>query len=552
MTTPFALSSRYIDDLLELDPLFATSLGVREHAGEWGDTGLSGAAAKADLAARYRADLQRHLDHPDSRERLAAHVLVAELGELVEEFEHGDHLTDLSHMASSFHWYTRVFDLMPKDTVSDWSPIVMRLATIDRAYSGLQERLEAGRAAGHVVARRQVESVVAQAKRLSAAGGALDLLLRDAPPEVQDTALDAVMKARAAIQQFGQWLERTYGPDAKHEDAAGEPRYRRRASRFVGIEVEPLEAYEWGWGEFHRLVAEMERVATDIVPEGGLLAATELLERDPSRAAPSRDSFLEFIEARQELALAELDGSHFDVAPPLRTITVNLAPPGSPLGAYYLRPSEDFSRPGGIWYSVGDQEVFPLYHHVSTAYHEGFPGHHLQVGTAMANADRISRAHRLAVWYPGYGEGWALYSELLMQELGYFEIPDFHFGMLAKHLYRATRIVIDVGLHLGLTIPEHAPVGAGEPWSFDLATQYLRRFGFRTPDQSVAETLRYLGWPGQAIAYKLGEREILSLRREARTSLGDQFDLKQFHDRVIGHGAMRFDLLRRIVLHGSV
>ena len=124
--------------------------------------------------------------------------------------------------------------------------------------------------------------------------------------------------------------------------------------------------------------------------------------------------------------------------------------------------------------------------------------------------------------------------------------------MLAKHLYRATRIVIDVGLHLGLTIPEHAPVGAGEPWSFDLATQYLRRFGFRTPDQSVAETLRYLGWPGQAIAYKLGEREILSLRREARTSLGDQFDLKQFHDRVIGHGAMRFDLLRRIVLHGSV
>ena len=277
---------------------------------------------------------------------------------------------------------------------------------------------------------------------------------------------------------------------------------------------------------------------------------TDLLETDPARAAGSPEAFVEFIQARLDGARSELMGTHFDVAADIEPLTVNLAPPGGPLGAYYLPPSEDFTRPGGVWYSMGDQTVFPRYHHVSTAYHEGVPGHHLQVGTAMVNADGISRAHRLMVWYPGFGEGWALYAERLMLELGYFERPDYVFGMLAKQLYRAARVVVDIGLHLGLTIPAGAPIGAGEAWSFELATEYLRTYGFRTPDQAVSETMRYLGWPGQAIAYKLGEREILSIRAEAERRRGTAFDLKAFHDQIIGNGAMRLDQLREVVLEG--
>ncbi len=292
----------------------------------------------------------------------------------------------------------------------------------------------------------------------------------------------------------------------------------------------------------------MEVVAATIVPGGGIEEARHDLETDPTAAAHSREEFTAFILDREMQALEQLGGTHFDVADRLRTIPVNIAPPGGPLGAYYVRPSEDFTRPGGVWYSVGDQTVFPLYHHVSTAYHEGFPGHHLQTGTAMVNADRISRAHRLAVWYPGYGEGWALYAERLMHELGYFEQPGYHFGMLAKHLYRATRVVVDIGLHLGLTIPDAAPLGGGEGWTFARAAEYMRVYGFRTPDQAEAEVLRYLGWPGQAIAYKLGEREILSIRDDARRRCGPDFDLKRFHDRVIGNGAMRLDMLREVVL----
>ena len=162
--------------------------------------------------------------------------------------------------------------------------------------------------------------------------------------------------------------------------------------------------------------------------------------------------------------------------------------------------------------------------------------------------DRLVAAITHAKW--AVAEGWALYAERLMLELGYFERPDYVFGMLAKQLYRATRVVVDIGLHLGLTIPAGAPIWAGEAWSFELATEYLRTYGFRTPDQAVSETMRYLGWPGQAIAYKLGEREILSIRAEAERRRGVAFDLKAFHDQIIGNGAMRLDLLREVVLQG--
>jgi uncharacterized protein (DUF885 family) len=162
----------------------------------------------------------------------------------------------------------------------------------------------------------------------------------------------------------------------------------------------------------------------------------------------------------------------------------------------------------------------------------------------MANSDRLSRAHRLTVWYPGYGEGWAMYAERLMGELGFLERPEYEFGMLAKQLYRATRVVVDIGLHLELRVPGSAPIGSGEPWSYQVATEYMRRFGFRTEAQSHAEVLRYLGWPGQAISYKIGEREILSIRSETERRLGTGFDLKHFHSEMIGNGAMGLAMLR--------
>jgi len=118
---------------------------------------------------------------------------------------------------------------------------------------------------------------------------------------------------------------------------------------------------------------------------------------------------------------------------------------------------------------------------------------------------------------------------------------------LAKQMYRAARVIVDIGLHLGKDIPLSAPIAPGEKWSFERAVELMRVYGFRTEDQASDEVLRYLGWPGQAIAYKLGEREILSIRDDTKTRLGSAFDLKEFHSTVLNHGAMRLDLLREVV-----
>ena len=140
-----------------------------------------------------------------------------------------------------------------------------------------------------------------------------------------------------------------------------------------------------------------------------------------------------------------------------------------------------------------------------------------------------------------------MYVERLMHELGYFERPEWVFGMLASHLFRAARVVTDIGLHLGFTIPDGAPLFSGELWDFERAVRFMTEIGLQPPDYAESEVIRYLGWPGQAISYKVGEREILRLRAAERQRLGARFDLKDFHSRVLGSGEMGLELLGRVV-----
>lgn len=552
MTTPFDLADRLVDELLALLPPLATSLGIPGHDHRWGDTGPEGSDALADLARRYRSALADHLDDEDPDQRHAARVVSAFFSERLAGYERGDHLRDLGHTASGFQGFREIFDIMDKGSLEGWQAICARLETLDEALTGYRRRLEVGLARRDTVAVRQVRSVLDQARELAGDRSAYHLLSGQAEASgfhtIRDRLDAAVGRARAAMADFARFLERSYLPHAQPEDGVGPERYAPQAERFLGLAIDPLEVYEWGWEELARLRSEALRVGNQIVPGVSVREVADLLEGDPERAAPSLDAFLAFVAERQERALADLDGSHFDVPPEGRIVTVNAAPPGGALGAYYLAPSEDFTRPGGIWYSVGDHTTFPRYQEVSTAYHEGFPGHHLQIVTAMANRDRLCRAHRALIWYPGYGEGWALYAERLMEELGYLEQPDYVFGMLASHLFRAARVVVDIGCHLGLEIPAGAPIAAGERWTFETAVAYMEQIGLQPTAYARSDVTRYLGWPGQAISYKVGEREILALRDEDRRRRGAAFDLKDFHHRVLDNGELRLDMLREVVL----
>jgi uncharacterized protein (DUF885 family) len=550
VTSAFQLASDYVDDLCSLDPVLCTQLGIPGSDGDWGESfGIAGVAASLALAERYRRLVQPLLEDADYRQGLTARVMLASFDEAKTAFDAGDHLRDLRHMASPLHQIRLIFDVMAVDTPQGRADVRRRLETVRVPLDDYRRMLETGLEQREVVALRQVRSVIDQTRRMERDPASLDAIVArvtGAGGDIGETAM-AAESARSAFGEFGDWLETRYLPHASDVDAVGREVYERAADRLVGMPVDPDEAYEWGWEEFGRLLDEMGRLAESIIPGAGVDAAKQYLETDPAVTVEGTDALLEFVSKTLDEASAELAGAHFDVPDVIRPLTVQLAPPGGPLGVYYRRPSEDFSRPGGVWYSIGDQNLFPLYQHVSTAYHEGFPGHHLQIATAMYRSEEISRFQRLLTWCPGYGEGWGMYAEVLMGELGYLENPHHRFGMLAKQMYRTARVLVDIGLHLGLRLDEASPIAPGSRWGFEIAVEFMTVYGFRTPAQAHDEVLRYLGWPGQAIAYKLGERELLEIRADTRKRLGDRFDLREFHAAVLDHGTMRLDVLRQLV-----
>lgn len=545
--TPFELSEALIDDLVAISPMTATSLGLAGSDHLWDDLSPAGHEIRLQMARRYRSAFEEHLDHAQPDQRHAAVVLVGFLDTLIQDYETGDYLLDLGHIYCSFTVVRDLLDIMPRDTPEAWSNISARLSALGEPLDGWKELLAEGVRRGKVVARRQVESVIEQVEDMAGPESRLVGLVAHArtlgfPTDEMESSVE---EARTALTGMADWLRTEYLPHAVEEDGVGRERYLRAAEAFLGMVIDPEETYAWGWEEIARLREEMQRVAAEIDPDRTVEEVIETLESDPDRAV-DRDDFPAFVQERLDAAVADLHGSHFDVPEPVQSVTVSLAPPGGALGAWYIQPSADWERPGSVWYSLGERIRIPRWQEVSTAYHEGFPGHHLQVGTAMYQSEHLSKTHRLLIWYPGYGEGWALYAERIMDELGYFELPEYRLGMLASQLFRAVRVVVDIGLHLRLDIPEHAPLHGGEPWTFERAVEYMDRIAFQPGDHAVSEVKRYLGWPGQAISYKVGEREILDIRQQLEKQ--DGFDLKEFHRRLLVGGELRLDYLRERML----
>ena len=208
-------------------------------------------------------------------------------------------------------------------------------------------------------------------------------------------------------------------------------------------------------------------------------------------------------------------------------------------------PSEDWSRPGRVWWSVPDGiDTFATWKEVTTVYHEGAPGHHLQISHTLAEQENLNRWQRLMCWVSGHGEGWATYAERLMGELGYLDDPGAHLGMLDMQLMSAANVALDIGVHLELEIPEGTGWREGERWNAEIAREFLRAHSSWEDKRLRFELHRFLGWPGQVLSYKLGERIWLQARDEAKARGGDTFSLKDFHTKALSLGAMGLDPLR--------
>ena len=548
----FLLADRYVDQLAALQPMLATQMGVPGFDGQWGVQDPSG---WQDIGALFKRTLSAIEALPPSdrhREQLGRRVLKDHLSGRVERIEHGHPLQDLNNIASPVQGFRETFDLMPKVSADDWELIASRLSSLHGAVDGYIESLSEGRRRGLAAARRQVEACIEQCRVNSGSGsffyqlsaGAHDAQVPDALQAEVDTGAAA---ARLAYAHLANYLEDEYLPDSVEADGVGLERYRRASRHFLLTEIDHEAVYHWAWQEVAALRAQMVEVGRQIDPALGFQEIVQLLKTGADYVVSSEAEFLSQMRQCQMDALDQLDGTVFDVPVPIKQIDVQIAPPGTTLGAYYIQPSEDFSRAGSVWYAkLTDTSVYPLFDEVTTAYHEGFPGHHLQIGVQMCLGDELTRAHRLAIWYDGYGEGWALYAERLMDELGFINRPEYRFGLLCSQLMRACRVVIDIGMHLGLTIPKDAVFHSGDIWTFDLAVEMLRDYGLMSPVGARSEVTRYLGWPAQAISYKVGEQFILDLRAQAEHEAW--FTLKEFHRRILVSGPVGLDHLKELIL----
>ena len=548
----FLLADRYVDQLAALQPMLATQMGVPGFDGQWGVQDPSG---WQDIGALFKRTLSAIEALPPSdrhREQLGRRVLKDHLSGRVERIEHGHPLQDLNNIASPVQGFRETFDLMPKVSADDWELIASRLSSLHGAVDGYIESLSEGRRRGLAAARRQVEACIEQCRVNSGSGsffyqlsaGAHDAQVPDALQAEVDSGTAA---ARLAYAHLANYLEDEYLPDSVEADGVGLERYRRASRHFLLTEIDHEAVYHWAWQEVAALRAQMVEVGRQIDPALGFQEIVQLLKTGADYVVSSEAEFLSQMRQCQMDALDQLDGTVFDVPVPIKQIDVQIAPPGTTLGAYYIQPSEDFSRAGSVWYAkLTDTSVYPLFDEVTTAYHEGFPGHHLQIGVQMCLGDELTRAHRLAIWYDGYGEGWALYAERLMDELGFINRPEYRFGLLCSQLMRACRVVIDIGMHLGLTIPKDAVFHSGDIWTFDLAVEMLRDYGLMSPVGARSEVTRYLGWPAQAISYKVGEQFILDLRAQAEHEAW--FTLKEFHRRILVSGPVGLDHLKELIL----
>ena len=528
---------RFIEDGIKLSPLSATYMGIPGYDDKLDDLSPTGAKKGEDLV-RNTLNAVKNETPANEFDRIAKEVAIERLSSELKLSETKESHVTFNLIASPVTEIRQIFEMM-KDSPELVSNVTKRLSGIKSAFDGWRLTIEEAAKDGKVNQKRQVLATAGQLDTF-AKGGFTAVAAKFNPAKDNSELLQAAKSAESACAELATWLREKYAPMSQPEDGVGETRYKLWARHFTGADLNIRETYEWGVQELQRINDRMWVAAKKLYPDAATLReVADRLEKDPRYIVEGEDELIRRLKEFIEIAVERLDGKEFDIDPRIRNCDARLGPEGSASAAYYMGPSEDLSRPGTTWFPTMGRKTFGWWHIVSTWYHEAVPGHHLQIATSMVNADRLNRFQRNRVFVSGYSEGWALYAERLMDELGAFEDPGFEMGYLSAQGLRAARVVVDIGMHCGYKDFD------GNVWNADSAFKILHERALLDDISARSEVDRYLGWPGQAISYKVGERFWMEARESAKVRLGSRFELKKFHAFALGLGPMGLDPFQR-------
>lgn len=553
--TPSDLDARadsYVRDVARLNPLAATDWGLPGDPGTLPDYSPAGQEEMLDLARSLVTDAHR-IAPADGVDRITASAIIESLGAEIDLEEADEWLGSVNNIASPIQDIRMSFDLMEKESAEDWGQVARRLHAVAAALGGYQESLRLAASHGRIAARRQIGIGIEQSRGLADSGNYFAELAEEGVALVNgDAALERDLRAGAAeaARAYGE-LADMLGAElldrAPARDGIGRERYARFSRASIGAVVDLDETYEWGLSQLAEIDAQQRAIATELYGAGtGVREALDRLNDEPSLQLHGTDALREWMQGIADGAIADLDGTQFDIPAPARRIECMIAP-SQDGGIYYTGPSQDFSRPGRMWWAVPEGETtFHTWQERTTVFHEGVPGHHLQISQAIAESGTLNLYRRLASWNSGHGEGWALYAEGLMAELGYQDEPANRMGLLDSMRLRAARVALDIGVHLGKERP-----GGGGVWDRDFAWSFLKENVAMADGFLDFELNRYLGWPGQAPSYKVGQRLWEQLRAEYlewAPGHGEEATPKAFHSKALKLGSLPMATLREAVL----
>ena len=542
------IANEYFEKVLDLNPVHATELGRKGVETLYPDYSPAGEKAFARLAKKTLKKVDNVLPIDDV-DLVTLDALQERLSLYRKQHKAGFGGWQLNNIASVPQEVRSVFDLMKRNTQQDWEHIIGRMHRVTEALEGYIQTLEAAREEGEVAPRRQVDIVIEQTAAYYAPSGFFDELaaeVAEAVPALKDEAAAGAEAAKEGYRRLNSYLVETLQPIAPSRDAVGRKAYSLHSRSFLGTTIDLDETYAWGVKELESIIARQREVAEEIEPGASIERAKQLLDEDPARQLHGTDELKAWMQKLADAAVENLADTHFEIGGPMRRIECCIAPTNEG-GIYYTGPSPDFSRPGRMWWSVPEgEDTFTTWRETSTVYHEGVPGHHLQIAIATALKGTMNSWRTNMLWVSGHGEGWALYAERLMEELGYLKDPGDRMGMLNAQRMRAARVVFDIGVHCEMPIPaewaEQLGVEPGTIWTSELGYEFLKLNLDESEGHLRFEFLRYLGWPGQAPSYKIGERLWLELRDQA-VRRGD--DMRAFHTRALLLGSVGLDTLRR-------